>query len=83
MEGSLHWIHVASTSLYTLLVCHKRRGTVAMDDIGVIATMSGVAIHDGWKPYRSTTSSTPYATRTTSESSPASSSTSTRTGPTR
>ena len=24
-----------------------------MDDIGVIATMSGVAIHDGWKPYRS------------------------------
>ena len=25
VEGSLHWVHVASTSLYTLLVCHKRR----------------------------------------------------------
>jgi transposase len=52
VEGSLHWVHVASTSLYTLLVCHKRRGTVAMDDVGVIAKMSGVAIHDGWRPYR-------------------------------
>jgi len=52
VEGSLHWVHVASTSLYTLLVCHKRRGTLAMDDIGVIATMTGVAVHDGWKPYR-------------------------------
>ena len=53
VEGSLHWIHVASTSLYTLLMCHKRRGTVAMDHMGVIAEMAGVAIHDGWKPYRS------------------------------
>lgn len=53
VEGSLQWVHVASTSLYTLLVCHKRRGTVAMDDIGVIAKMTGVAVHDGWKPYRS------------------------------
>lgn len=52
VEGSLHWVHVASTSLYTLLVCHKRRGTVAMDDMGVIAKMAGVAVHDGWKPYR-------------------------------
>jgi transposase len=52
VEGSLHWIHVASSSLYTLLSCHKRRGTAAMDDIGVIAKMTGVAVHDGWKPYR-------------------------------
>ena len=53
VDGSLHWIHVASTSLYTLLCCHKRRGTAAMDDIGVLAKMTGVAVHDGWKPYRS------------------------------
>jgi len=53
VEGSLHWVHVASTVFYTLLCCHKRRGTAAMDDISVIAKMSGVAIHDGWKPYRS------------------------------
>ena len=53
VEGSLHWIHVASSSLYTLLSCHKRRGRAAMDDVGVIAKMTGVAVHDGWKPYRS------------------------------
>jgi transposase len=53
VDGSLHWVHVASTALYTLLNCHKRRGGVAMDDIGVIAKMAGVAVHDGWKPYRS------------------------------
>ena len=48
----MHWIHVASSALYTLLYCHKRRGGVAMDDMGVIAKMAGVAVHDGWKPYR-------------------------------
>ncbi len=35
-----------------LLECHQRRGRVAMDELGVIAAMTGVAIHDGWKPYR-------------------------------
>lgn len=53
VEGSLHWVHVASSALYTLLCCHKRRGSAAMDDMGVIAKMTGVAVHDGWKPYRS------------------------------
>jgi transposase len=52
VEGSLHWVHVASSALYTLLCCHKRRGGVAMDDMGVITKMTGVAVHDGWKPYR-------------------------------
>ncbi|HEY1831017.1 MAG TPA: IS66 family transposase [Acidimicrobiales bacterium] len=53
VEGSLHWVHVASSALYTLLCCHKRRGGIAMDDMGVIEAMTGVAVHDGWKPYRS------------------------------
>lgn len=53
VAGSLHWVHVACSALYTLLECHKRRGTVAMDAMGVMAKMRGTAIHDGWKPYRS------------------------------
>ena len=52
VKGSLHWVHVASTALLTLLDCHKRRGTKAIDEIAVMAKMTGVAIHDGWKPYR-------------------------------
>jgi transposase len=45
-------VHSASTVLLTLLDCHPKRGRVAMDDLGVIGAMSGVAVHDGWKPYR-------------------------------
>ncbi len=50
--GRLQWIHVASTTLLTSLECHRRRGVVAMDEMGILEKMSGVAIHDGWKPYR-------------------------------
>jgi transposase len=53
VEGSLHWVHVACSTLYTLIDCHKKRGTIAMDAMGVIAKMQGTAVHDGWKPYRS------------------------------
>lgn len=53
VAGSLHWVHVACSSLYTLVECHKKRGTIAMDEMGVIARMRGIAVHDGWKPYRS------------------------------
>ena len=52
VEGSLHWVHSASTALLTLVDCHKKRGRTAMDDLGVIGGMKGTAIHDGWKPYR-------------------------------
>jgi transposase len=53
VAGRLHWVHVASTDLLTLLDCHRRRGTVALDDLEVIGAMTGVATHDGWRPYRS------------------------------
>ena len=50
--GRLHWVHSASTDLLTLIDCHQKRGRIAMDDLGVIGAMSGVAVHDGWKSYR-------------------------------
>jgi transposase len=50
--GRLHWVHSASTRLLTLIDCHPKRGRAAMDDLGVIGAMAGVAVHDGWKPYR-------------------------------
>ena len=53
VAGRLHWVHVACSTLYTLIECHEKRGTVAMDAMGVIEEMSGVAVHDGWRPYRS------------------------------
>ncbi|HVC71292.1 MAG TPA: IS66 family transposase [Acidimicrobiales bacterium] len=52
VAGKLHWVHSASTSLLTLLDCHQRRGRAAMDDLGVIDHMAGIAHHDGWQSYR-------------------------------
>jgi len=34
-------------------MAHQKRGTLAIDAMGVMAKMTGVACHDGWKPYRS------------------------------
>ena len=52
VAGKLHWVHSASTSLLTLLDCHPKRGRAAMDELGVIDQMTGIAHHDGWRPYR-------------------------------
>ena len=52
VEGALAWVHSASTDILTLYTCHPRRGVEAMDAAGVLPTFAGVAVHDGWKPYR-------------------------------
>lgn len=52
VAGRLHWLHVASTALLTLLTVHRRRGTDAADAAGVLPGFAGVAVHDGWTPYR-------------------------------
>ncbi|MGO9891856.1 MAG: IS66 family transposase [Solirubrobacteraceae bacterium] len=55
MEGRLGWIHSASTDTRTLLVAHRKRGVAAMFDAGVLPSFRGVAVHDGWAPYRNFT----------------------------
>jgi transposase len=52
IDGRLSWIHSASTESLTLLTAHRKRGVEAMDDAGVLPAFSGVAVHDGWAPYR-------------------------------
>jgi transposase len=51
VAGRLHWVHLASTSLLTLLSAHPKRGKQAMDQGGVLPGFAGVAVHDGWAPY--------------------------------
>jgi transposase len=50
-EGRLAWTHSASTELYSLLHAHPNRGKAAMDDMGVLPTFTGTAIHDAFAPY--------------------------------
>lgn len=52
IAGRLGWIHSASTEGLTRYTSHEKRGVEAMDDAGVLPDFQGVAVHDGWKPYR-------------------------------
>jgi transposase len=52
IEGRLGWIHSASTETLTLLIAHRKRGVEAMVDAGVLPAFRGIAVHDGWAPYR-------------------------------
>jgi transposase len=52
IDGRLGWIHSASTDMLTLLIAHRKRGVEAMLDAGVLGAFRGVAVHDGWAPYR-------------------------------
>jgi transposase len=49
--GRLAWLHSASTPTDVLLAVHPKRGTAAMDAIGILPRFRGVAVHDAWAPY--------------------------------
>lgn len=51
VAGRLAWLHSASTATDVLLAVHAKRGTKAMDAIGVLPKFSGVGVHDAWAPY--------------------------------
>ena len=52
VEKSLHWFHVASTSLYTHLFVHKKRGRQALEsEDSVLKDYRRRAVHDCWESY--------------------------------
>lgn len=52
IAGRLGWVHSACTATLTRYTAHSRRGCEAIDDAGVLPDFKGVAVHDGWAPYR-------------------------------
>ncbi len=50
-DGNRIWLHSASDDLWTLYFSHEKRGSVAMDTMGIIPKFDGVLCHDHWKPY--------------------------------
>ncbi|HMA46316.1 MAG TPA: IS66 family transposase, partial [Frankiaceae bacterium] len=51
VAGRLHWLHVASSALFCVLFCHRKRGKQAIDAAGVLPRFSGTLVHDAFAPY--------------------------------
>src|SRR3954464_6433823 len=51
VAGRLHWLHVASSTRFTVLFCHRKRGQEAIDAAGVLPHFTGIAVHDAFASY--------------------------------
>lgn len=50
--GALEWLHTAATASLSWYGRHGKRGQAAMEAHGILPSFRGVAVHDGWAPYR-------------------------------
>lgn len=51
IDGKRHWLHCTSNDRLTLFFAHPKRGTEAMDAMGVLPHFHNHLCHDHWKPY--------------------------------
>lgn len=49
--GTRNWLHVVCTANMTYYFAHPKRGSEAMDDMGILPNYNGVVVHDFWKAY--------------------------------
>lgn len=50
-EKKLHWIHVTSSETATFFGLHAKRGSKAVDAIGILPQYRGSVVHDHWHCY--------------------------------
>ena len=52
VNGQLHWMHCLCNSKWSYCTVHEKRGSAAMDEIGVIPSLdNSTLIHDFWSAY--------------------------------
>ena len=51
LNGTMAWLHVASTDRLTWYATHRKRGQEALDALGVLPTVRGRVVHDGLWSY--------------------------------
>ena len=51
VNGVLHWLHTASTSLLTYYAMHPKRGSAALNEINILPRFQGRAVHDDLASY--------------------------------
>jgi transposase len=49
--GKRHWLHCMTNDYWTCYFPHEKRGTDAMNAMGILPGFTGVLCHDHWKPY--------------------------------
>jgi len=54
-QGRLRWPCCSSTQHATVYSIHDQRGFAGLDHAGVLGHFAGIAVHDGWRPYRNYT----------------------------
>jgi len=52
VKGKLHWLHTATTLLYTYLFIHEKRGAGALEsEKSILDKFTGWLVHDCWSSY--------------------------------
>jgi transposase len=52
VAGKLAWVNAACTDTLALFTVHENRGHDGMKAAGVLPVFAGIAVHDGFSPYR-------------------------------
>jgi len=49
--GTRRWLHNVSNESFTCFYPHPKRGSEAIDEMGILSAYKGIICHDHWKPY--------------------------------